>query len=382
VKQAAVAMALVAFAAAGGPPAKLAFTTAPVQVQAGTCSPRLTVQLQDDGGTPVAAAANLAVDLSGAPAFETACPGPPVAQVTIDAGTAATSFQVIGTTAGRFPVTASATGLAGATQDVEILPGAPGKIVMLDGPSPLNTGECATTRFQLQDVYGNASPPPPPGMSVGASSPDPDVRLFADRACSMPYQDQLVVAPASTGELSFLSTAPATFDLHVDVAGGLGLPSGTQTWTTSPVSADLELRLVEGEDTTGSRLGVQALAANTGPRPLSGPRLFLRTGGLELSDAGPYPIELAAAGASSEVDVSGTITGRLGSDVVVRGHLETSGGVALGPEVMVSRPVARMVADLGGCGCGSAGGADLAIAAAALALGLLRGSRRRSPGSG
>jgi MYXO-CTERM domain-containing protein len=54
-------------------------------------------------------------------------------------------------------------------------------------------------------------------------------------------------------------------------------------------------------------------------------------------------------------------------------------GPKVGPEVTITRTVGPMVADLGGgCGCASAGGADLA---AALALVLLRGSRRRSPGS-
>ena len=370
-------------AAFAGPPAQLAFTSPPQQLTAGECSAPVVLELRDDGGVPATAAADLAIDLAGFPSFyaeggapPAGCAGAPITQVTIDAGGGGTSFGMREPVAGRYTVSASAAGLAGAAQEVVVVPGVPGALTFVSGPFAVDAGECSpAVAFAVIDRFGNASPPDG-GLTVSAGAGGARARLYADPGCATPFAPVTIQAPSSGAALYFQGSVPESFVLSVSAAGVTG---ADQLETVRVASADLVLTVTGDRAFTGSELTVHAAVTNTGTESLTGTRLRLDAEGISLGAAGPRGLPAIPAGTSTELYEAGIITAAAGAEVVVRGRVENGAGDPLGPEVTARTAVTPMMADLGGCGGCGAGAGGLAAAGAAAALALLGRPRRRGP---
>ncbi|MGH7703947.1 MAG: hypothetical protein ACREMO_12700, partial [Gemmatimonadales bacterium] len=101
-------------------PTKLSFSTSPFSTVVGQCSPTVTVQTQNTGGTATNPTSNATVNLSstsgGGAFFSNATCTSSISSVTIPTSGNTASFFYKDTTAGTPTITAAATGLTSATQ--------------------------------------------------------------------------------------------------------------------------------------------------------------------------------------------------------------------------------------------------------------------------
>lgn len=160
------------------PPAtKLVFTAppAPWSLTAGNWAGPLTVERQDASGNPVTSG-NTTISLSttsphGKGKFSLTSGGPPITQVTIPDGSSSVNFYYYDETAGVWTITASATGLTSATQNITVSPSITTQLVItLPGETfengKGNTGSSSTqtagVQFQIRvrfcDAYFNVVP--------------------------------------------------------------------------------------------------------------------------------------------------------------------------------------------------------------------------------
>jgi hypothetical protein len=144
------------------PPDRLAFTTAPQTLTAGTCSAVATVQSRDPYGNVSPVAAATTVNLAASPAtgftfYAGAGCTTPVTSVTIPAGSSSASFSFRGTAAGNVAVTASVTGWFPANQTETVNPAAADHFVW----DAIGTPQGATIPFAVTvrayDAFGNAT---------------------------------------------------------------------------------------------------------------------------------------------------------------------------------------------------------------------------------
>lgn len=115
------------FAVAPGPPAVLAFASAPVSAAVGACSPAVTLELRDAYGNASPAAAAVPVELQSAPAgslafFTGSGCSTAGSTVTIAAGSAQASFRFVGSAAQPVAVRAVPAGLPSAQQGETVTP--------------------------------------------------------------------------------------------------------------------------------------------------------------------------------------------------------------------------------------------------------------------
>jgi hypothetical protein len=214
-------------AVTAGPPGRLAFTSAPQALTAGTCSAATTLQSQDAYGNPSAVAAGATVNLSAAPSAgftfygAAGCTGA-VTAVAIPAGGSGATFWFKATAAGSVVVTASATGLASATQTETVGAAAPDRLAFTTSAQSVGAGACSgPVTVQARDAYGNASAPAG-GTAVGlAAAPSGGFTFFADAGCATSATDASI-APGATD---------ATFWFEGTVAGSVTVTATVAGWT-------------------------------------------------------------------------------------------------------------------------------------------------------
>ncbi len=132
---------------------QLVFTTAPQTLTAGVASGTITIALEDSLGNPVDAATALTVNVAALPAPARSRPPRPL---TIPAGAATASFQYSDTSAGTPTLTASAGGLASATQKETVNPAAASHLAFTTAPQTLTAGIASgTITVALEDSFGN-----------------------------------------------------------------------------------------------------------------------------------------------------------------------------------------------------------------------------------
>jgi len=141
----------------------LAITTPSQTLTAGTPSGPITVQLENQYGQPVAASANLTINLSSNGGGTFLNGSISITSITITAGSNQASFKYENTRAGTATLTAAAAGLAPTTQQETVKPAAASQLAFITAAQTLypDVASAAIT-VQLQDRYGNA---------VTASSP-------------------------------------------------------------------------------------------------------------------------------------------------------------------------------------------------------------------
>ena len=145
-----------------GVPAALAFTTASYSVQAGACSPLITVRVQDGLGQPALVNASVVVSLTGSSVgttfFSDAACANPITEASITAGTLSASFYLRATAVGPLTVTALALGLTSAVQSHTILSNGATSLAFSTPALTLTQAACSTAvTLELRDALGNAA---------------------------------------------------------------------------------------------------------------------------------------------------------------------------------------------------------------------------------
>jgi hypothetical protein len=195
-----------------GPPAGLAFVSPPRTLDAGACI-SASVEAQDAFGNSVDSP-GLLVALAAAPAegltFHGAqgCTSGITSVVASDGGRA--TFWFSGTVPEIVTVTASAPGLASASQDERVVPqGQAAGIAFLTLPFTVTAGACSPAiTLQAQDSYGNAVAGAAPVQvtldSTAQVVPDPvlgGLLFFADASCASPVATVVIPAGAATADV-------------------------------------------------------------------------------------------------------------------------------------------------------------------------------------
>jgi hypothetical protein len=158
-------------------PSRLAFTTAPVALVAGT-EATYSVELRTATGVPYAAGLPVTVSLrSTSPAGRFAAAGDwsPTLDVTIPNGATSVTFRYQDATAGTASLTASAAGKLAATLAVDVSAASLAHVVVAPSSVALEPGGSATFTASTTDAYGNpvaadvAWSTTAPGVLSGAS---------------------------------------------------------------------------------------------------------------------------------------------------------------------------------------------------------------------
>jgi hypothetical protein len=188
---------------AAGVPVGLAFTNNPHSVQAGACSPAVTIQARDGLGMPVLFTANTMVSLAsssvGTTYFSDAACTSSLTSVAIAAGGLSGGFFFRATTAGPLTLTALAPGLTSASQQHTVLPNGAATLAFSTPALTLIQGACSpVVTVELRDSLGNAVLAPSQ-VDVGLSSaPAGGVAFFSDPACAVPAPSAAIAAGSAT----------------------------------------------------------------------------------------------------------------------------------------------------------------------------------------
>lgn len=185
-------------------PSKLAFLGGPRTVTAGSCSPELFLQLQDEYGNVAAAASELPVSLNSTSTSTffyggLVCGAISTKTVIIPSGKSQVSFHFKDNLAGRPIITATADGLTFASQQQTVQPGSPSKLRFTTSAQTLSAGTCsAPTTVQLEDALGN--PSPVSSATAVALSPAA-VSFHASSSCAGALTSPSI--PANSSSLTF-----------------------------------------------------------------------------------------------------------------------------------------------------------------------------------
>ncbi|HLL83415.1 MAG TPA: hypothetical protein VK420_12210, partial [Longimicrobium sp.] len=223
-----------------GAPGRLAFTTAPQSVQAGSCSGAAVLRTEDANGNPspnpTAMQINLAPSAPNGFAFY-ADPGctTPVTQLSVAPGAGRGTFYFRGTVAQTVTVSAFASGVAGTSQ-AETITAAPASALAFDSaPQTVTVGSCsAAATVGLRDGYGNPSPPAQAVAVSLVATPSTGFALYADPGCTTPLS-QLTLPAGGGASFYFLGTRAGDVTLGASAAG-FGNASQVQTLRPLPPS--------------------------------------------------------------------------------------------------------------------------------------------------
>jgi hypothetical protein len=194
-----------------GPPTGLAFASPPRTLNAGDCA-SASVEAQDAFGNTVDST-GLLVALAASPAggltfySDQGC-----TSSTTSAGSVGgrATFWFSGTVPEIVTVTASASGLASASQDERVVPeGQAAGIAFLTLPLTVTAGACSPAiTLQARDSYGNAVAGAAPVQvtldSTAQVVPDPvlgGLLFFADASCASPVATVVIPAGAATADV-------------------------------------------------------------------------------------------------------------------------------------------------------------------------------------
>ncbi|QSQ18857.1 PKD domain-containing protein [Pyxidicoccus parkwayensis] len=219
-----------------GPPARLDLLTDPGVLAAGRCSAPMRVEVRDAQGNATSVAASLSLgflapSLQGLTFYTDAACTQAVTGLTLPAdGSTGAGFYFQGTRTGNAAVTVSATGLAPATRDVAVTPGAAQRLVFTTPSGNVTAGTCSpVATLQARDAFDNPSPvPSPTTVSLGVN-PTKGFAFFADASCTR-------TAPGIT-----LPAAESGTDFYYQgtVAGPVTLTASVPGW--SPATQDVSL---------------------------------------------------------------------------------------------------------------------------------------------
>jgi hypothetical protein len=219
-----------------GCPTRLVFTTDPVSIPAGACSPAIDVQTQDAYG-PATVAEDLTValgrDSDTLRFYADAGCTIQISSVTIGAGNDSARFHLSDTAPGTPRVTATGGGLEEAEQTHAIVAGDAQRLVIVTDPQEITAGDCSeVVRVQTQDGAGNPATPDADVSLVFASDPE-GTAFFADAACTEPLGSPTLGSGETEIAFYFSETRAGAVALIVTDSAGV-LDGASQTQTVHP----------------------------------------------------------------------------------------------------------------------------------------------------
>ncbi len=225
-----------------GPPTALVVTSVSQDIDAGSCSAPVSVQLRDAAGNPTfyAAAASLAPSSSLTStrfflASDTACTGSAVTSVPVPAGSATASFRFLDATVGTFTLTATVNGLS-ANQTAKTHAGPPAGLKVSSAPVTVAAGECSgQVTLEVQDSGGRTTTALA-DASVTLSSSSAAGRFFNNASCSGQVTTVTLRGGNSSATFYFTDTVAGTPTLSA-AANGLGVATQAQVVQAGPAVA-------------------------------------------------------------------------------------------------------------------------------------------------
>jgi hypothetical protein len=252
----------------------LSFTTPPRQVQVGSCSEVLTVQLEARDG-PLQVKADTAVELSAAPSeglqffTDADCTGVPVTAVTIPTGSSSASYYFKGTRVGTVTLSAT-TGNLSDNQTVTLTPIPAVSLAVEVQAPPVTAGACSSAKVQVRGANGATTlvtANTPVSLTV---DPNTSVDFYSDAACTTPAQ--LITLATETGEVPFYFVGRVTGKVTLS-ASAPGLSPGLQNVEFIPGAGPrlvvLTLPQVATAGTCSSQVVVQSQDAQGNALPTS-----------------------------------------------------------------------------------------------------------------
>lgn len=206
---------------AGRPPDRLAFTTPVQSLYTSTCSSALGIQTRNDAGAaaPVTAATTVFLGPGFLSFFRESTCSDAGNPLTLDAGTSSTTAWFRSSTAGNFSLSATATGLAAASQTVSVSP----RPTILNfssngGGQPL-AGACFQAAVQTRIGLNPQAVIADTSVAL-TESPMGGTRYYSDAACTLPITDATISMGQSTRNFyikgitgtSVMVTATSQFD--------------------------------------------------------------------------------------------------------------------------------------------------------------------------
>jgi hypothetical protein len=221
-----------------GPPSRLAFVTPDPTLNSGTCSSDVTLQVRDafDNPSPVTMPAMIALDVmpvGGVALFASGGCATPINSLTLATGSSDGAFQIQGSTAGAFTVTASSPGLGSAMLRVRVNPaGFPTQLVIVSMPQTVMVGSCSgPLAVQSQDAAGNAVTTPGQLPVDLSASPATGFQLYDDMGCTNSVTSIALGVATSTKIVYFRGMVSGAVTV---TAASAGLQSGVQTENLQP----------------------------------------------------------------------------------------------------------------------------------------------------
>lgn len=220
---------------AAGPPVALVFVTTAQTVPAGGCSQAVTVETRDAMDQPAPVAATTTVDVTAAPTGLTFfrnqnCNGQPATSVAITAGTSRGTVFFLGSTAGAYTLTASATGLTPATQVAVIGQGPNGLVFTSTPPATTRGGSCLAASVEAQRAGAAASVASNTPVALTAT-PTGATRFYADATCTTSTATATIVAGTATASFFVQPLTAGTSTITATASFG----SDSQTFDALPI---------------------------------------------------------------------------------------------------------------------------------------------------
>ena len=246
---------------------KLAFSTPPRSVTAGTVSGVITVQQQDTYGNAVTAGSSIALTLTsgnGSGSFFETDGTTSLSSPAIASGDSGFSFKYSDTLAGPVTLTAQASGLTDGTQSETVVAAAPTKLVFTTSPQTFTAGSVSgTMTVEQRDTYDNPSPASS-SESITLTSTSLAGRFFetdgttvltspsiasSASSLSFKYGDTAAGTPTLTAAATGLADGTQTATVSAGAAAKLGFTTTPQTLTAGSVSGTIT---VQQQDTFGN----------------------------------------------------------------------------------------------------------------------------------
>lgn len=207
-----------------GPPAALALTAPTGSVVAGTCvSAAVGVNDTNGRGTRVASATSVGLEATpsaGGAFFTDSSCTTPATGVTLSGGEGGAPFFFMPRGVGTVTLTAFSTGLASASRELSVQPGAGSRLVFRTPlPATVTADVCsAAVQVQIQDAQGNAVNVSATTQVELATAPADGFQFFTDAACTAPAVTAATIASGqNTASFYFkgVRAGPATLSASI-----------------------------------------------------------------------------------------------------------------------------------------------------------------------
>ncbi len=217
-------------------PEALGFRTPSRVTLAGECSPVLTVAVEDRFGNVATTAGATVVNLRGAPPeglglFSDPDCTQPIATLALPAASPRGDFYFLGRRAAQVTVSATASGLAGASQLQQVNARTPDQLVFVTPPRALAAGGCSQiVAVQSQDALGN---PVASGVLTPlalSSTGGADFGFYSDGSCATRLTSPTFDPGSDTLSFYVRGTAAATVTVSASAFG----TSASQDETVEP----------------------------------------------------------------------------------------------------------------------------------------------------